>query len=214
VALAQAVAAAPGLRFAGVQAYHGSAQHVRAFAERRDRIAAAVAQVRETVAALAAAGLPCETVTGAGTGTFAFEGASGVYTEIQCGSYAFMDADYARVLGEDGRPMATFGHSAFVLAGVMSAPAPGRAVCDAGLKVLSLDSGLPVVQGRPGVTYAKASDEHGVLDDPGGTLRLNDRVRLIPGHIDPTCNLHDWYVAVRGGVVEAVWPVTARGKAF
>lgn len=93
----------------------------------------------------------------------------------------------------------------------MSHTKPERAICDAGLKVLSVDSGLPVVFDRQGVTYTKCSDEHGVLDDLLGSLRINDKLRLVPGHCDPTCNLHNWYVGVRNGTVEKIWPVTARG---
>ena len=208
-AIASAIAAAPGLRFAGLQAYQGAAQHVADPVARGALIEAALGAVRETLDALKVAGLPCPTVTGAGTGSFAMEGGSGLYTELQCGSYAFMDADYARVAPVAGEP---FAHALFVLTGVMSRPAPGRAVCDAGLKVLSMDSGLPVVAGCEGVSYARCSDEHGVLDDPEGRLAVGDRLRLIPGHCDPTCNLHDWYVALRGGRVEALWPVTARGR--
>ena len=211
--LAQTVAAAPGLRFEGIQAYQGAAQHVADHGDRRARIDAALAAVRQTLAALDAVGLVCPTVTGAGTGSFGFEGGSGLYTEIQCGSYAFMDADYARVRDEGGAPP-PFEHALFLLTQVMSLPAPGRAVCDAGLKVQSVDSGLPVVAGRAGVTYLKCSDEHGVLDDPEGVLKLNERLRLIPGHCDPTCNLHDWYVVLRGDRVETLWPVTARGRAL
>lgn len=214
LALARAILEAPGLVFAGLQAYHGSAQHVQDYAARRAHIDAAIAQVRETVALLAGEGIACAIVGGAGTGTYAFEGASGVYNELQCGSYAFMDADYSRVHDETGRPISTFEHALFLLTSVMSHPTPDRAVCDAGLKVQSVDSGLPVVAGRTDVTYLKCSDEHGIIDDPEGTLRINDRLRLIPGHIDPTCNLHDWYVGLRGGWVVLLWPVTARGKAY
>lgn len=214
VALARAVAEAPGLRFAGLQAYHGRAQHVRDAAERRALIDAAAALTRDTVAALADAGLPCETVGGAGTGTFRWEGASGVWSELQCGSYVFMDADYARVRDESGAGLSEFEQSLHVLTEIMSAPGRGRAVCDAGLKAHSVDSGLPVIAGRPDLDYLGASDEHGVIADPAGTLKVGDRLRLIPGHIDPTCNLHDWYAGLRGGRVEALWPVTARGKGF
>ena len=91
---------------------------------------------------------------------------------------------------------------------------PGQAVCDAGLKVLSLDSGLPVVHGRDDVGYVNASDEHGVIEDRHGVLRINEKLKLVPGHCDPTCNLHDWYVGVRNGKVEVVWPVSARGKSY
>ena len=212
--LARRVADAPALRFAGLQAYQGAAQHIHDYRERRAAIAASVALVRETVAAITDTGMPCPTVTGGGTGTWPFEAESGVYTELQCGSYIFMDVDYRRVRDADGHGLPVFAHSLFVLTSVMSRARPGQAVCDAGLKVLSVDSGLPVVFGRDDVTYRVASDEHGVIADPHGRLRLNERLWLIPGHCDPTCNLHDWYVAVRDGVVEALWPVTARGKAW
>jgi len=95
----------------------------------------------------------------------------------------------------------------------MSAPVAGRAVCDAGLKALAVDSGLPRID-RPGLGYEQASDEHGVIADPEGVLKRGDQIALVPGHCDPTCNLHDWYVGVRNGRVETLWPVTARGKLY
>jgi 3-hydroxy-D-aspartate aldolase len=119
-----------------------------------------------------------------------------------------MDADYGRVDG------VTFENALFVLTSVMSTAGPGRAVCDAGLKVMALESGLPEVFGRADVRYGSASDEHGTIEDPGNRLRVGDRLRLVPGHVDPTCNLHDWYVGVRGDWVATLWPVTARGKAL
>ncbi len=148
VRLAERIAAAPHLTFSGLQAYHGSAQHLRAFAERRGAIEAAVAMTRDTVARLDAKGLSCAIVGGAGTGTFQFEGTSGVYNELQCGSYVFMDADYGRIRDESGAPIGTFENSLFILTSVMSHAKPDMAVCDAGLKVQSVDSGLPVVFGR------------------------------------------------------------------
>ena len=214
VRLAGRIVAAPHLVFSGLQAYHGSAQHLRDFAELRAAIAPAVAMTRDTVALLGAAGLACPIVGGAGTGTFQFEGTSGVYNELQCGSYVFMDADYGRIRDESGAPAREFENSLFILTTVMSHAKPGTAVCDAGLKVQSVDSGLPTVFGRDDVTYIKCSDEHGVIADPTGALRINDRLRLVPGHCDPTCNIHDWFVGVRGGRVECLWPVTARGRAF
>ncbi|MEI4485166.1 DSD1 family PLP-dependent enzyme [Frigidibacter sp. MR17.14] len=214
VTLAQAIHDAPGLRLGGIQAYHGNAQHIYDPAERARVLDASIRAAAATRDALLAAGLPCPRVTGAGTGSFAIEAASGVYTEIQAGSYVFMDADYARVADPEGGVTGGFEQALFVLATVMSTPVPGRAVCDAGLKALAVDSGLPLVAAPAGVTYRGASDEHGTLDDPDGVLALGDQVRLIPGHCDPTCNLHDWYVCIRRGKVEALWPVTARGKLF
>lgn len=214
IAMARAVAAAEGLRFAGLQAYEGAAQHIRDHAARKATIERAVSMVRSVVDDLAEAGFSCEIVGGAGTGTFRFEGTSGVYNELQCGSYAFMDADYQRVLDEDGTPISDFENALFVLAGVMSKVRPGHAVTDAGIKVQAVDTGLADVYGHPEMSVIRASDEHGELSDPGDVLKVNDRVRLVPGHCDPTCNLHDWYVVIRDDVVEALWPVSARGKSW
>ena len=214
VRLAQRIAAAPNLAFSGLQAYHGPAQHLRGFEERRDAIAKAVAMTRDTVALLDKAGLKCPIVGGDGTGTYAFEGTSGVYNELQCGSYVFMDADYGRIRDAGGAPLSTFDNALFIITTVMSHAKRDMAVCDAGLKAQSVDSGLPVVFGRDDVTYTKCSDEHGVISDPKGVLRINEKLRLVPGHCDPTCNVHDFFVGVRNGRVECLWPVTARGRVF
>ncbi|SFU74973.1 3-hydroxy-D-aspartate aldolase [Methylobacterium sp. 174MFSha1.1] len=216
VALARAIAAAPHLHFAGLQAYQGAMQHLEAYAERRAALDAVIAQVRETVDALTAAGLAPEIVSGGGTGSYRFESGSGVYTELQCGSYAFMDADYGRIRDGDGARLdrGEWENALFILTSVMSHAKPDQAVCDAGLKAQSVDSGLPLVHGRSDVTYVKCSDEHGVIADPDGVLAINEKLRLVPGHCDPTCNLHDWYVGVRNGRVETLWPVSARGKGY
>lgn len=211
LALARAIAAAPHLRFAGLQAYNGRAQHVRTLADRRALIERAAGQVRATRKLLEDAGIDCPTVTGAGSGTFMLEVESGAWDEIQPGSYAFMDADYAR--NEQGAPLPRFEHALFVLATVMSRAGNTRAIVDAGLKASSVDSGMPAVWQRPGLAYTLASDEHGFLEVAAGTAApgLGEKLLLVPGHCDPTINLHDWYVCVRRGVVESLWPITARG---
>ena len=214
VELARAIDEAPGLKFSGLQAYHGSAQHIRTWDERREAIRKAIVQVRETVALMESKGLRCPIIGGAGTGTYSFEGTSGIYNEIQAGSYAFMDADYQRILDKKDKPVAVFENALFVLTSVMSHVRQGRAVCDAGLKAFTIDSGMPVVLGHPEAEVLSSSDEHSVITDPGGMLRIHDKIRLIPGHCDPTCNLHDWYVGVRGGKVEVLWPVSARGRGY
>ncbi|HVY04367.1 MAG TPA: DSD1 family PLP-dependent enzyme [Burkholderiales bacterium] len=215
VELARAIASGKHLRFAGLHAYQGAAQHARTPLERKSAIAKAVEHVRNTLDALESAGLKAEIVTGAGTGTYLLEAASGVYNEIQPGSYVFMDADYNRNLGDDGRPLQGFAQSLYVWTTVMSRPAPERAVVDAGLKALSVDSGMPQVADLPGVEFLKASDEHGVLSvSTQVKLALGDKIRLIPGHCDPTVNLYDWIVGIRGGKVECVWPITARGAFY
>jgi D-serine deaminase-like pyridoxal phosphate-dependent protein len=213
LALAERVQASSALRFAGLQAYQGRAQHIRDHAERRAAIDAAVDAARRTVALLDEHGIVCRSVTGAGTGSYRFEAASGVYNELQAGSYIFMDADYAKNHAEDGGLIKEFEHSLFVYATVMSTPAPGRAVVDAGLKASSVDAGLPTVHAMPGVAFVGASDEHGKLEFDAAETRfsLGDKLKLVPGHCDPTVNLYDWYVCVRNGTVEALWPIAARG---
>ncbi|NBC94998.1 MAG: DSD1 family PLP-dependent enzyme [Deinococcus-Thermus bacterium] len=216
VRIAKAIDAAPGLKFAGLQAYQGAMQHLDSYEERRAKVDVAIAMVRDAVDALKAEGLSCDIVGGGGTGSYHFESASGVYNELQCGSYAFMDADYGRIRDADGNRIdqGEWENALFLLTSVMSHAKPAKAICDAGLKAQSVDSGLPVIFGRDDVTYVKCSDEHGVIDDPEGRLAINEKLRLVPGHCDPTCNVHDWYVGVRGGKVEVVWPVSARGKAY
>ncbi len=211
--LARRVDAAGHLRFAGLQAYQGRAQHIRDYDERRAVIEAACASARQSVESLKRKGLECEVVAGAGTGTWAFEAESGVYNELQAGSYVFMDADYARNKKADGSRFDEFEHSLFVYATVMSLPEPNRAVVDAGLKSLAFDSGMPEVIGSETIRYAGPSDEHGNLDltQSNTRLGLGEKLRLIPGHCDPTVNLYDWYVCVRGNRVEALWPIVARG---
>lgn len=216
VAIAKAVAAAPGLKFTGIQAYQGAMQHMDKYEDRKAKLDAAIAQVKACVAALEAAGLKPELVSGGGTGSYYFESNSGVYNELQCGSYAFMDADYGRILDKDGNRIdrGEWENALFILTSVMSHVKADKAICDAGLKAQSVDSGLPVIFGRDDVKYVKCSDEHGVIEDPQGVLKVGDKLKLVPGHCDPTCNVHDWYVGVRDGKVEVVWPVSARGKAY
>ena len=216
VEIAKAIDAAPGLKFSGIQAYQGAMQHLDKYEDRKAKIDLAVAQVRDAVEGLKAEGLECDIVGGGGTGSYYFEGNSGVYNELQCGSYAFMDADYGRILDENGKRIdqGEWENALFILTSVMSHAKADKAIVDAGLKAQSVDSGLPVIFGRRDVEYVKCSDEHGVVADAQGVLKINEKLRLVPGHCDPTCNVHDWYVGVRGGKVETVWPVSARGRAY
>ena len=216
VEIAKAVDAAPNLKFTGIQAYQGAMQHLEKYEDRKAKLDAAIAMVKDAVDGLKAAGLEPELVSGGGTGSYYFEAGSGVYNELQCGSYAFMDADYGRILDKDGKRIdrSEWENALFILTSVMSHAKADKAICDAGLKAQSVDSGLPVVFGRDDVEYIKCSDEHGVIADPAGALKVGDKLKLVPGHCDPTCNVHDWYVGVRNGKVETLWPVSARGKAY
>ena len=210
VALVAEITKHAALKFGGLQAYHGRAQHFRTVAERREGIAQVVAHVEATKAALHAAGFEVPLVTGAGTGTFALEAASGVYGELQAGSYLFMDRDYAGNEPDPAQPV--FEHALFVKSQVMSVCA-SHAVVDAGHKSHAIDSGLPAVHGLA-LDYANGGDEHGIVR--GAVLpALGDTVWLIPGHCDPTVNLHDRLLGVRGGLqhgtVEQLIKVDARG---
>lgn len=225
---------AQGLRFAGLQAYHGGAQHLRSPRTRAAAIESAAARVRTAAASIAHAGLSCPLVTGAGTGTFEFEAASGLWGELQCGSYVFMDRDYAdneyaaneyaaNYADNDDAPVPAgvtrprFEHALFLKSQVMSVSS-SHAVVDAGHKSHAIDSGLPSVWQRP-FAFANGGDEHGILTARDGSdlsgVQLGETVWLVPGHCDPTVNLHDHLVGVRGGIesgrVETVWNVDTRG---
>ena len=205
-----------GLRFAGLQAYHGAAQHLRGAAEREAASHHAASQARAAQASVTGAGIACRLVTGAGTGTFALDTASGVWGELQAGSYLFMDRDYADNALAANTPR--FEHALFVKSQVMSR-GTSHAVVDAGHKSHAIDSGPPRVWQRD-LEFGNGGDEHGILrprhgGSPADLPQLGETVWLVPGHCDPTVNLHERYVAVRGGldsgVIEAVWTIEARG---
>jgi 3-hydroxy-D-aspartate aldolase len=208
VALAREIQKFANLKFSGLQAYHGRAQHMRSMEERHAAIEGAAQHVFHSKRLLEKAGIACPIVTGAGSGTYMLEVEAGAWDEIQPGSYAFMDADYAK--NEWAAPLPRFEHALFVLTTVMSRPNAPRAVVDAGLKASSVDSGMPGVWKKPGLQYTKASDEHGWIE--GSPLpALGEKLLLVPGHCDPTINLYDWYVVVKEGFVVDLWPITARG---
>jgi len=215
LSMARRVAAAPGLRLRGLQAYQGAAQHIRSYADRRAAIDHAVAIIGNMRDLLAKDGCTCEVIAGGGTGSFRFEGESGVYNELQAGSYIFMDADYLRNLDENGQPSVEFEPSLFVYATVMSKASQDGAVLDAGFKALGFDSGPPIFADRDDAEYLAGSDEHGTvrLGASNRPLQIGDKVRLIPGHCDPTVNLYEWYVGYRHERVEALWPI-ARGPGY
>lgn len=206
------------LRFAGLQAYHGRAQHLRSARERREAIATVARDVRFTKSLIEAEGLSVGLVTGAGTGSMVYEAASGVYGELQAGSFLFMDADYAANERDPAQPQ--FEHALFVKSQVMSSGLL-HAVCDAGHKSHAIDSGLPrVLEMEPtgALDYANGGDEHGILRPAAGNQRvprLDEVVWLIPGHCDPTVNLHNVLIGVTGGLakgrVDKIIRVDARG---
>ena len=212
VDLAREVQSYEALRLRGLHAYHGSAQHRRTVRERRQAISLAAALAGAARDSMLLHGIPCDIVTGGGTGTFPYETGSGVYNEIQPGSYAFMDVDYSKNEFDPVSP--AFEQALFVLTTVMSVRSD-RATLDAGLKAFSTDSG-PAMPAFEGWQVRGVSDEHTVLVriGDGPDLALGDKPLLIPGHVDPTFNLHDSVVVISGDAVVAVWPIDARGAMF
>ena len=210
LALADAVAALERLRLVGIQGYEGNLQHVRDPGERRRRCGESMARLESVAGWLRGGGHTVDVVSTGGTGTAEFCAEHEVVTEVQPGSFAFMDADY---LDTGGVP---YESSLTVISTVISHPAPERAVIDAGLKTLSNDCGSARLLDAPGWTYEPAGDEHGRLSPAGvgerRALAVGERVTLIPSHIDTTVNLHDVMSAHRSGRIEAVWPVAARGR--
>ena len=209
VALAEAIAQTGTLRLAGVQFYCGSHQHIPSLAERRAAIVERAEYLRTVLAALRGAGFEVPIVTGGGTGTFAIDASLGVFTELQVGSYVFLDREYTdcELAGPRFEP------ALFVDATVVSANTPGMVTIDAGLKAFATDAGVPVVlDGAPPASrYAFTGDEHGALLGEG-LPGLGGRVTLMPPHCDPTVNLYDLYHVLDGDTVSDTWPVTARGR--
>jgi D-serine deaminase-like pyridoxal phosphate-dependent protein len=207
VALARHVTGATSLRYDGIQAYSGQLQHVSDRTARTEANASATAMVKALVAELVAAVLAPPVVTGGGTGTYALDLAAGVYTELQCGSYALMDVEYT----DCGAPVDDwpFAPALFVAASVVSARHPTHVACDAGLKAVAVDGPAARVVSPMGCSWRAMGDEHGAIigsDLPGeGAL-----VFLQPGHCDPTINLYDaLFVVDEDGALER-WPIDAR----
>ena len=202
----------PFLALRGLQAYHGPAQHLRSAAQRAVAIGQAAARASKIAAALRDAGHAVQEICGAGTGTYAYELGSEVYTELQPGSYVLMDSDYGANQPDPDVPR--LAQVLEVLCTVITSR-PEHAVLDGGLKTFAVDSGLPVLR-EPGWTARGLSDEHTVIVPQAGARRLavGEKLRLVPSHCDPTVNLHDWLVAHRGDRVEEVWAIDARGALF
>lgn len=213
LALAKAIMTCENLKFSGLQAYHGVAQHIRSYEGRRRAILDATYQVEQTIELLKMHDLECEVVGGGGTGTYIFEATGGIYNELQVGSYVFMDHDYALNLNDQGQEINEFKQSLFIKAAVLSKPESNRCVLDAGLKAYSTDSGLPVVHGIENAKVLGAADEHTKIsfDSSLRVPKLGESVSLLPSHCDPTVNLHDWLIGIRNSQVQTIWPIAARG---
>jgi 3-hydroxy-D-aspartate aldolase len=215
LALARQIADDPNLRFAGVQCYCGSDQHIEAFEARREVIVQRTAYLSSIIEALSAAGLAPPIVTGSGTGTHQIDAGLGVFTELQVGSYVFMDSQYAVCdLAGDGAPL--FETALMVDARVVSANHEGLVTVDAGLKAFATEAGPPqILKGAvEGSSYRFFGDEHGAVVAPKGETApaLGEIVTFAAPHCDPTVNLYDAYHVVRDGTLVAIWPIQARGR--
>jgi D-serine deaminase-like pyridoxal phosphate-dependent protein len=211
--LARKIAGLPGLRLRGIHCYSGSSAHVTGFEQRRAHSEKAMSPAIATFRELRREGLPMEILSGGSTGTYNIDPAFGAMTELQAGSYVFMDVDYRRIGGARGPVYDDFAPSLAVIATVISRPGRNRATVDAGLKAFATDRKFgPEPKDLPGATFSWGGDEHGILDltQASREPRLGERLEFIVPHCDPTVNLHDHIHALRGDRVEAVWPV-ARG---
>ena len=217
VALVRVIAATPNLAYAGVQFYCGREQHVESFAERQAAVQERTIYLQSVIAALVEAGSPPAIVTGSGTGTHRIDLELGVFTELQVGSYVFMDDQYRACdlagLGNEACPYET---SLFVDARVVSANAKSLVTVDAGFKAFATEGEPPrVAQGAPqGARFAFMGDEHGavIAPDIGTQLVVSDRVILSIPHCDPTVDLYDNYHVVKDDTLVGIWPVSARGR--
>jgi D-serine deaminase-like pyridoxal phosphate-dependent protein len=215
LALARQIDAHPQLTFGGVQFYCGAEQHIEDYAARREAIVGKMQRLTAAIDALQAAGLAPAIVSGGGTGSHAIDGELGVFTELQVGSYVFMDRQYndCALTAEAPRPFAT---SLMIDSRVISASHPMLVTVDAGLKAMATEAGPPPILAgaAEGSQYRFMGDEHGAIVPPSGVAppKLGERVTLAAPHCDPTVNLYDAYHVVRGDTLEAIWPVTARGR--
>jgi D-serine deaminase-like pyridoxal phosphate-dependent protein len=207
--LAQQIRKMDNLQLIGLQGYEGHLQHVHDAEERDRRCRESMRLLTDMADRIRAAGFPLEIVTTGGTGTAEICARTPGITDVQPGSFIFMDTDYRNALGP------VYSNALTILSTIISKSAPDRVVADAGLKALSIDSGMPELKGHSEVTYRPGGDEHGILswDKRANTaLSIGERVEFLPSHIDTTINLHDAYYAYRDGIIVAIWPVAARGK--
>jgi 3-hydroxy-D-aspartate aldolase len=215
LSLARQIAGDANLRFAGVQFYCGSDQHIEDFEARREAIVQRTAYLSSIIGQLRVTGLAPPIVTGSGTGTHAIDAALGVFTELQVGSYVFMDSQYA-VCDLTGDGAASFETALMVDARVVSANHESLVTVDAGLKAFATEAGPPqILNGAvEGSRYRFLGDEHGAVIPPAGNKppALGDIVTFATPHCDPTVNLYASYHVVRDGTLIAIWPIQARGR--
>ncbi len=211
--LAQLVDQLPGLRLQGMLCYDGGSQHVKGFDTRRARTLERLVPATETYDLMKRSGLNTGIFSGGGTGTYNIDHETRGLTDIQVGSYVFMDAQYLAIGGSGSDLYSDFDTSLTILTTVLNAQYEGRVTTDAGAKACTINQPWPIVKGETGMSYTSGSDEFGTLryDDPSRTYKLGDKLELIVSHCDPVVNLYDQMYAVRNDRVEAVWRIAARG---
>ncbi len=213
--LAQLVDSLPGLRLRGMLCYDGGSQHVTGFAERRRRALANLEAAADTADRMKRSGLDTGIFSGGGTGTYNIDHETPGMTDVQVGSYVFMDAQYLGIGGEeDDEVYSDFAPALTVLTTVLNDQYEGRATTDAGAKANTINRPWPIVAGETGMSYTSGSDEFGTIryeENASRTYRVGDKLELIVSHCDPVVNLYDQLYGVRGDRVEAVWPIAGRG---
>ncbi len=202
------------LRFDGLQMYAGHCMHIEGFEKRKEKYHRVLQSGAETIAMFVDNGIEVPVFTGGGTGTFNIEPGVGLMTDLQAGSYLFMDIEYRDIGGADSEHFNDFEPSLFVLVTAISKPQQRLITVDAGFKSFASDKMSPEFRDVEGVTFHFGGDEHGIiqLTNPSRELKLGDKLPMLTPHCDPTVNLHDYYFPVRDGVVEELWPITARGR--
>ena len=214
LALAKLVDQLPHLKLRGVLSYDGGAQHITGFAARKERTLKNIEANVSTFESMKRSGLNTEIFSGGGTGTYNIQHLVPGFTDVQVGSYIFMDMQYLAIGGQDGNPVySDFASSLTVLATIVNNRFPGRLTTDAGAKALTLNVPRPGVVGEPGMDYNPGSDEFGTITfkEASRSYKMGDRIELIVPHCDPVVNLYDYIYGIRRDRVEVVWPVTARG---
>jgi D-serine deaminase-like pyridoxal phosphate-dependent protein len=213
VALAEKIAQSRHLELAGLQAYAGHSSHVTGWEARRKSSEEAMAEAVATRRALEKLGIEGPLLTGGSTGTYNIDTALDGMTELQPGSFLFMDIDYRKIGGRGGALYDDFAPSLFVVCTVISRPKPDLAIVDGGFKAFATDRGYgPEAWRRPDLTYRFAGDEHGAVTMKGDELKVGDRLDFLVPHCDPTVNLYDRMYALRGDRVVEEWAITARGR--
>ena len=214
LSLAKLVDKLPNLKLRGLLSYDGGAQHITGFAERKERALKNLEENARTCQEMRRAGLNTEIFSGGGTGTYNIQHLVPGFTDVQVGSYLFMDMQYLAIGGEDGNPVySDFASSLTVVATIVNNRFPGRLTTDAGAKALTLNVPRPGVIGEPGMDYNPGSDEFGTITfkEASKTYKMGDRLEVIVPHCDPVVNEYDYLYGIRKDRVEVVWPITARG---